>query len=340
MTDRAAILLAGGAGTRLWPLSTDENPKQFLPLFGGRSLLQIAFDRMRGLIPAPQIFISTNARYREKVAAQLPETPAQNILVEPARRNTAPAIAVCCADVARALGGDPTIGIFPSDHFLADQAAFLQVVERAYAFASAEPYLVTIGIDPDHPNTGFGYLELGEELAAGVIRLLRFVEKPDRARAEEFVRSGNFAWNGGMFVWRQSIFEAIVKAVAPELHALLKAWAGGEGRRESYEAAPSISIDYAVMEKAPNVATVRGEFGWSDVGSWKAVASILGNGREENVTRADSGNVLVHASGTRPIVLLGLNNLAVVDAPEGLLVMDLEKSEALSAVVKALGKKE
>ncbi|HSN68849.1 MAG TPA: sugar phosphate nucleotidyltransferase, partial [Thermoanaerobaculia bacterium] len=172
MSERAAILLAGGAGTRLWPLSTDENPKQFLPLFEGRSLLEIAFGRMRSILPADRIFISTNERYREKAAALLPDVPAANILVEPARRNTAPAIAVCCADVARALGGDPTIGIFPSDHFIANEAAFLAVVERAYSFATDEvrlveraysfatdePYLVTIGIDPDHPNTGFGYL--------------------------------------------------------------------------------------------------------------------------------------------------------------------------------------
>ncbi|HEU5163382.1 MAG TPA: mannose-1-phosphate guanylyltransferase, partial [Thermoanaerobaculia bacterium] len=333
MSERAAILLAGGAGTRLWPLSTDENPKQFLPLFEGRSLLQIAFGRMRSILAPDRIFISTNERYREKVAAQLPEVPAANILVEPARRNTAPAIAVCCADVARALG-DPTIGIFPSDHFIADEAAFLAVVERAYSFATDEPYLVTIGIDPDHPNTGFGYLELGEELAPGVIRLLRFVEKPDRAKAEEFIRSGKFVWNGGMFVWRQSIFEAIVRAVAPAIDALLAGWKDESTRRAAYEAAPSISIDFAVMEKAPNVATVRGEFGWSDVGSWKAVASIIGEGRADGVTRAESESVLVQSDATRPIILLGVRNLAVVESPDGLLVMDLEKSEALSAVVK------
>ncbi len=336
MSERAAILLAGGAGTRLWPLSTDENPKQFLPLFGGRSLLQIAFDRMRAIIPPARIFVSTNERYRGKVAEQLRELPVDNILVEPARRNTAPAIAVCCAEVAQAVGDDPTIGIFPSDHFIADGSAFAAVVERAFAFAAEQPYLVTIGIEPDHPNTGFGYLELGEELVPNVIRLLRFVEKPDRARAEEFVRSRNFVWNGGMFVWRQSIFEAIVKAVAPSLHALLGAWSDVAARRETYEAAPSISIDYAVMEKAPNVATVRGEFGWSDVGSWKAVASIIGQGRTENVTRVDADGTFVHAGASRPIVLLGAGHLAVVDSPDGLLVMDLEKSEALSGIVKKL----
>ncbi|HEY0594150.1 MAG TPA: mannose-1-phosphate guanylyltransferase, partial [Thermoanaerobaculia bacterium] len=319
MSDRAAILLAGGAGTRLWPLSTDENPKQFLRLFGGRSLLEIAFARMRRIIPVEQLFISTNERYRGKVAEQLPDLPPSNILVEPSRRNTAPAIAVCCADVAAAVGGDPTIGIFPSDHFIADEESFAAVVERAYAFASAEPYLVTIGIDPDHPNTGFGYLELGEELAPSVIRLLRFVEKPDRARAEEFLRAGNFVWNGGMFVWRHSIFEAIVHTVAPEIHALLGAWKRGAGRREAYETAPSISIDYAVMEKAPNVATVRGEFGWSDVGSWRAVRAIIGEGDSENVTRVDAEGSLLQAGGSRPIVLLGARNLAIVDSPDGLL---------------------
>ncbi|MGH9458304.1 MAG: mannose-1-phosphate guanylyltransferase [Thermoanaerobaculia bacterium] len=342
MSGRAAILLAGGAGTRLWPLSTDETPKQFLRLFDGRSLLQIAFDRIRRAIPAERIFVSTNERYRPQVEAQLPSLAAANVLVEPARRNTAPAIAVCSSEVAARLGDDPEIGIFPSDHFVADEEAFITAVERAYAFAGAEPYLVTIGIDPDHPNTGFGWLELGETLEPGVIRLLRFVEKPQREKAEEFLRAGNVVWNGGMFVWRSSTFDAVLRAVAPEIASVLDAWraAPAEERREIYERMPSISIDFAVMEKAPNVATVRGRFGWSDVGSWKAVAAIVGRGRENGVIRDDASSALVHADGRRPVVVIGVENVAIVDAPEGLLVIDLEKSELLSGVVKRLDRHE
>lgn len=338
MSARAAILMAGGAGTRLWPLSTAENPKQFLPLFEGRSLLQMAFERMREILPGEAIFISTGEQYREKVANQLPELEGERILVEPSRRNTAPAIAVCSAEVARILGGDPVIGIFPSDHHIADPRRFLEVVERAYRFAAREPYLMTIGIDPDHPNTGFGYLEVGREIEPGVVRVEHFIEKPSKERAEELVRSGKFVWNGGMFVWRQSVFAKALGNTAPALAELTREYgeASGDVRREVYERMPSISIDFAVMEKAPDVATARGEFGWSDVGSWSAVARIAGEGRTDGVTRVDAGNVLVESEGSRPIVILGVSGIALVDAPEGLLVIDLSRSEELGPIVKKL----
>ncbi|HVR42092.1 MAG TPA: mannose-1-phosphate guanylyltransferase [Thermoanaerobaculia bacterium] len=336
MSERAAILLAGGAGTRLWPLSTDERPKQFLRIFEGRSLLQIAFSRMRNLLPADRIFVAAHERHREAIFAELPELPPDNVLLEPERRNTAPAIAVSCSQVARTLAGDPVIGIFPSDHFVADEDAFVRTVDRAFRFAATEPFLVTIGIDPDHPNTGFGYLELGETMGDEVIRLLRFVEKPTRERAEEFVRSGRFVWNGGMFVWRRSTFENALEATAPEIAAIARKLAGASAaeRKTLYAQMPSISIDFAVMEKAPNVATVRGSFGWSDVGSWKAVAKIVGQGLEEGVIREESPGSLVHARGDRPVILIGVPNIAVVDVPEGLLVIDLDRSEHLASVLK------
>ncbi len=319
---RAALILAGGAGTRLWPLSSDDRPKQFLPLFEGRSLLQRTYERLVRLVDPAAIFISTNERYAGQCREQLPEIPEVNILTEPARRNTGPAIALCCFEIEQRLG-ETTIAVLPSDHFIGDVDTFLQVLDRAYWFAEASDHLVTIGIDPTEPNTGFGYLQLAEELTPGLIRLERVVEKPDRERAEEFLRAGNYVWNGGMFVWRASVFRRELERAAPELARVT---------RESYEAMPSISIDFALMEKARNVATVRGEFRWSDVGSWAAIARVApGAATAELVTR-NAENVFALAA--KRVTVIGISNIAVVDSPEGLLVLDLASSELLSDVVK------
>jgi mannose-1-phosphate guanylyltransferase len=265
---RAALILAGGAGTRLRPLSSDECPKQFLRLWQGRSLIGMTFDRLAQFIPPQQIFVSTNEQYRKLVIEHLPRLDPSNVIAEPARRNTAPAIALCCFAIAARLGDETTIGCFASDHFIAAEAEFARVLDRAYAFAEAREELIAVGIEPDEPNTGFGYLELGDELAPGVIRNVRFTEKPSREVAEEFVQSGRYVWNASMFVWRASVFRAALAKASPEIAAVTLA---------NYESMPNISIDYALMEKAPNVATIRGDFGWSDVGSWDA---LRGSGAE------------------------------------------------------------
>jgi mannose-1-phosphate guanylyltransferase len=245
----------------LRPLSSDENPKQFLEIFEGRSLLQKTAARLRRLLPWSRLFISTNEQYSEKCRQHLPEVPAENVITEPLRRNTAPAIALCTLTVERMLG-DATIAFLPSDHFIADEEEFARVLDRAYAFAEREPAFVTIGIEPTEPNTGYGYLELGDEIEPGLLRLRRFTEKPSLEVAERFLRAGNYAWNGGIFVWRASVFRGEASRVAPDLLRV---------SLDTYAAMPSISIDYAVMEKASNVVTIRGDFGWSDVGSFDAL---------------------------------------------------------------------
>ncbi|MBK5258089.1 MAG: mannose-1-phosphate guanylyltransferase [Thermoanaerobaculia bacterium] len=258
---RAAVILAGGIGTRLRPLSSDENPKQFLQLFDGQSLLQKTFARLRRVLDVPHIFVSTNETFRAKCLAQLPGLPPENVIAEPSRRNTAPAIALCSFAIAQRLG-DPSIAFLPADHYIADEAEFARVLDRAFAFAETSEFIVTIGITPTEPNTGYGYLELGDEIAHGVIRLVRFKEKPTREKAEEFVRAGNYAWNGGIFVWRVSNFRRELEQHAPQIARVTLA---------NYDTMPSISIDYAVMEKAEHVATLRGDFGWSDIGSFEAL---------------------------------------------------------------------
>jgi mannose-1-phosphate guanylyltransferase/mannose-6-phosphate isomerase len=257
---RAALILAGGAGTRLRPLSSDENPKQFLRIFDGVSLLEKTMLRVKPLVSPESIFISTNDQYAAKCGELLPKLPEVNILTEPARRNTAPAIALCCFAIEAMTGGDPVIAVLASDHYIADEAEFVRVLDRAYDFASRTDYLVAIGIEPTEPNTGYGYLQLGAEIEPGVTTVARFTEKPSRERAEEFLAAGNYAWNASMFVWRASVFHRALEAAAPQIAHVT---------RETYESMPSISIDYALMEKAPRVAAIRGDFGWSDVGSFE-----------------------------------------------------------------------
>ena len=261
---RAAVIMAGGAGTRLRPLSSDENPKQFLKLFQGQSLLQKTYGRLRRLLPADAIYVSTHEQYRAKVLEHLPELPPQNVITEPARRNTAPAIALCMLTIEQQRG-DSAVAFLPADAFIGNEAEFARVLERAYRHSEGSEEIVTIGIAPTEPSSEYGYLALGAPVADGVLRLERFTEKPSREKAEEFLKTGNYAWNAGIFVWRTSVFRNEVARVAPELLKVT---------RETYENAPAISIDYAVMEKASRVATIRGDFGWSDVGSFEALERV------------------------------------------------------------------
>src|SRR5258708_2722590 len=259
---RAAVILAGGAGTRLRPLSSDDCPKQFLRIFQGQSLMQLTYRRIARVVRPEAIFVSTNERYVAQALEHLPLLPPEKVSAEPARRNNAAAIALSTFAIASRFSEEAVVAFLPSDSFILDEPEFARVLDRALAFAATRDFLVTVGIRATEPDSRYGYMELGEELEPGVIRLGRFTEKPSRELAEEFLRAGNYVWNGGMFIWRAGLFRRELTAAAPEL---------AQVTLENYESMPSTSIDYALMEKAPNVATIPGDFGWSDVGSFDSL---------------------------------------------------------------------
>ena len=273
----AALILAGGAGTRLRPLSTDQNPKQFLRIFDGRSLMEMTWERAAQLVPPAAIYVSTHERYASQCREHLPLLEESNLITEPARRNNAPAIAVSCFAIEAALGSDAVLVTLPSDHFIADEDEFLRVMRVAMDFAASSDHLVTIGIEPTEPHTGYGYLELGSSLGGEMIRLERFIEKPSHERAEELLQSGRCVWNAGIFVWRAGVFRSELTAAAPQIAraaAHILSIEDPHLRAAIYEAMPAISIDYALMEKSSSVAAIRGNFGWSDVGTFEALARV------------------------------------------------------------------
>jgi mannose-1-phosphate guanylyltransferase len=316
------VILSGGSGTRLWPMSTPARPKQFLELTDARSMFQLTLARGgdAALYAAP--LIVANARHASLIEAQMAAcgTAPGAIILEPCARNTAPAIALAALEARP----DATLLVMPSDHVIADEAAFHAAIAAALPL-TAEGWLVTFGITPTHAETGFGYIRIGEALAPGVHRVARFVEKPDLAAAEAMLAGGDHAWNGGIFLFCAGSFLGALAAHAPDMLAAVQA-SMAESTRDGalvypaeagFAAAPSDSIDYAVMEKAERVAVVPVSMGWSDVGSWDALYEIgakddAGNALSGDVTLIGGSGNLIRSDGLR-ISAAGVDNLIIID---------------------------
>jgi mannose-1-phosphate guanylyltransferase len=344
-----ALVMAGGSGTRFWPLSRRLAPKQLLPLAGGaRSLLGATLDRIAPLVPPDRVLIVTGIHLAEATRAAVPEVPSGNVLAEPVARNTAPCVAWGAYHALRR-DRDAVLAVLAADHHVARPDAYLEVVARAVEAAS-DGALVTVGIEPTRPETGYGYLEVGDALGPGGSReVLRFVEKPDLARAQAFVDSGRFLWNSGQFFFRA---DAIVKAIELHLPALaralepvLEAVSHEQELRlveAAYGVAPSVSIDHGVMEKASGVRVVPAAFGWSDVGSWTTAWELAprdGDGDASQGADAvfvDTRGSYVHAPAGKVVALLGVEDLVVVDTPDALLVMPRSRAQDVRMVVDAL----
>lgn len=304
-----AIILAGGSGERFWPLSTPEKPKQFLRVFGGESLIRQSVSRLKGLVEARDVFVITSKALVAATRKELPEVPKANVIGEPMRRDTGAAVALGVG-----VAGSGVLGFFSSDQLATNPVKFRKTVAAAIAKAMRKDAIVTIGIKPEYPATGFGYVDPKSG---------RFVEKPNEAKAKQYLKKG-YLWNAGMFIGRAEIFKAAFAAHAPALVPLLSSPVSR--LKSSYESLPRISFDYAVMEKLKNVEVVKGDFGWDDVGSYGAFDKYFphdsrGNVREGPCTVVEAdGNICVARSAR--ISLLGVKNLVVVTTPDAVLVAD------------------
>jgi mannose-1-phosphate guanylyltransferase/mannose-6-phosphate isomerase len=344
------VILAGGSGTRLWPLSRDMYPKQLLCLAGERTMLQATVARLSGHTQTGAPLVVANENHRFHVAEQFQQIGVvpQGILLEPVGRNTAPAI--CAAALYATAGGeDPLLCVLPSDHYIKDDSAFHQALDAA-ALAAEDGAMVTFGVAPSAPETGYGYIQKGPPLArtTGAFAIARFVEKPDKATAGEYIASGNYLWNSGMFVFRASrVAEELAKHAPAILNAVREAF--GRGRRDldffrldaqAFASCPPDSIDYAVMEKTAQGAVVPLEAGWSDLGSWEALWQAGDKDHDGNVTTGDVvlhgvKDSLLHSSG-RMVAAAGLSGHIVVETPDAVLVMPRDKVQDVRHIVAAL----
>ncbi len=346
------VVLAGGSGTRFWPASRRRMPKQLLPLAGrtNEPLIAATVRRIAPLVTPDNVWVATRGDLVAATAAALPNVPRSHFLAEPVARNTAPCIGWASATIARIDPG-AVVAVLPADHFIGDEPAFCEVVARALEVAK-DGWLTTIGIVPTRPDTGYGYIEVGERIADGVSAVLRFVEKPSAEVAEAFVAGGRHLWNAGMFFFRASVMRDAIATHLPVLAAGLDridaADARGEEDRalaEIFPSLPSISIDHAVMEKADRIAVVPGSFGWNDVGSWEVTWEMSthdahGNALPDAAVAIDSsGNLvrdLTRGASTKRWALIGVHDLVIVETDDAVLVMPRSRVQDVRAVVAEL----
>lgn len=335
--------MAGGIGSRFWPVSRVSHPKQFLDILGsGKTLIQQTLERFTRFVPIENIFVVTAREYAGITAEQLPTLPKENIISEPYRKNTAPCIAYISFRLHQT---DPNAKLIvaPADHLILDEERFLEVCDAALNFVSNEDALVTLGIKPTYPNTGYGYIQYdGEEKAPDVHRVKTFTEKPNRELAETFVASGDFLWNAGIFVWKISTILSAFQKYLPEMHELFAQEQSKLGTEAEstvletvYPQCTSISIDFGIMEKADNVFVIPASFGWSDLGTWNSAwenmeKDYLGNAvAGKKVMVIDATRCVVHAPHEKLVVLQGLDDYIVVDSKDVLLICQKEKEQEI-----------
>ena len=336
ITSIVPVILSGGSGTRLWPMSRDERPKQFLALTAERTMFQLTLDRAGDAIRFAAPLIVANARHADLIEGQL-EGRAATLILEPLARNTAPAIALAAL---AANSSDPLL-VMPSDHVITDVPAFMAAIDAALPLVE-RGWLATFGITPDAPETGYGYIRIGEEAAPGAYRVDRFVEKPDAATAEAMLAQGGYVWNGGIFLFRADAYLRALAEFAPAMldaarTAMEKAERTGDRilpDADAFAASPSDSIDYAVMEKAERVAVVPVSMGWSDIGSWDALHA-LDPGHKGDVIALDTADCLIRSDGIR-IHTVGVSDLIVVASGNDVLILPRGQSQDVKRIVQAL----
>ena len=349
MKDNFAVIMAGGIGSRFWPMSKTAYPKQFHDVLGtGRTLIQMTFDRFKDICPDENIFVVTNEIYKELVLEQLPGISDQQVLCEPSRRNTAPCIAYACYKICD-LNPNANVVVAPSDHLILKEAVYTETINTAIEQARANSSLVTLGIKPSRPDTGYGYIQFIEDdatVSEGVKKVKTFTEKPQLELAKEFLNSGDFYCNSGIFIWTLESIIAAFEAHLPEVDALFKEGEGkyntGEERafiNEIYPVCKNISIDYGIMEKAKNVYIVLSDFGWSDLGTWGSLYTHIEHDKKENavvgknVMLYDSENNIVKVPNEKLVVIQGLTDYIVVESDDTLLICKKEDEQKIKQFV-------
>jgi mannose-1-phosphate guanylyltransferase len=350
MNENFAVIMAGGIGSRFWPISRTDNPKQFLDILGtGKTLIQMTYDRLKHVFDSDKIFVVTNEDYIDLVTKQLPNVLTSNILLEPALKNTAPCIAYSVFKIF-AKFPNANIAVLPSDHLISDEITFVSKIKKALEFVNETDAIVTLGINPTRPDTGYGYIQYYTDLEAeNIFKVKTFTEKPTLEIAETFIQSGDFLWNAGIFLASVSSWINSFKTHLPEIHELFLAGVKfyntpqeQEYIARSYPLCSAVSIDYGIIEKAKNVYVIPSSFGWSDLGTWRSVKEMLPVDQDGNVTigkniiHRESENCFVYNATKELIVLQGVNNLLVVESKDAILICHMEHEQEVKLIVSEI----
>ena len=330
-----ALIMAGGKGTRFWPLSTEDNPKQFLNLIGKESMIQMTVSRLKELIPMERIFVVTDQKYEQLVNEHLPALPAENIIIEPIGMNTAPCIALSAMLIEKKFP-NATLAVLPSDHLIEDEELFRKTLDAANLFVEINPNaIVTLGMSVTRPEVGYGYIKYQQKLESiyelDIHQVERFVEKPDVETATQYMNEGNYLWNGGMFIWKGQNVINLTKNHLPNTFEILQEIV--QSKQEifkqvlfkKYPLVDSISVDYGIMEKANEICVIPSNFGWDDIGSWLSLERYRETDEHDNILDGrikalnSKGNIIV--TKTKPMVLCGVENLILVETDDVVMVM-------------------
>ncbi len=342
--------MAGGIGSRFWPASNEDKPKQFLDILGtGRTLLQATYDRYKNIFTKENIFIVTNSKYNNQVLNQIPEMALSNVINEPSRNNTAPSVAYTSLKIHN-LNPDANIVMAPSDHLILKEIEFIKIIQKSLLFASENDAIITLGIPPDRPDTGYGYIEFNndlEQISGNIYKVKSFKEKPDLSTAEIYLAQKKYLWNAGIFVFKADSIIKAFKKYAPEIFRILNNGyqiyntdSEKEFIQKHYPTTPNISIDYAIMEKADNVYTMPADISWSDLGTWNSLHAFLNKDNNNNAAIdsecrfIDSTGNIIKSSHNKKVYIKDLHNYIIVDDNDTLLIYPINKEQEIKDINK------
>jgi mannose-1-phosphate guanylyltransferase len=346
MSNLKSVIMAGGIGARFWPLSRRDNPKQFLSLTSELSLIEETMNRVRRFSAPEDIYIVTNQKYADRLQGLFSDIPVGNVVYEPVQRNTAPCIGLAAAVIQKRSPGS-VMAVFPADHLIGNEKAFTSCIVNAAQIAAERDVLVTIGVKPDRPETGYGYIQTAGEISPGCRRVRTFAEKPNLATAQRFLRSGDFLWNAGIFIWRTDFFLENLQKYLEEVHEVIEEIQEAVDTpdfssvlQQAFHRSPSVSVDYGILEKSSQVTVMTADFPWSDVGTWQEAYLRSAKDKHDNVVQGEV--IAINTTGSyvqgdkRLVALVGVKDLVVIDTGDAILVADRNSVQDVGKVVERL----